>query len=73
MAFVAEGERKPSSVKARSSRAIFVNHTLGEYRTAEFVQRRQLAHGDVFQNDRQHVVGIWQATGQVDDRLARNY
>jgi hypothetical protein len=71
MAFVAEGCREAPSVKMSATRAVFVNDAVvGELGSAVFIQRGQLAHGDVFQNHRQQVVGIRRTTGQVDDRLS---
>src|SRR5271169_91959 len=71
--FVAERGRKPASIKVRPPRAILVDHALvGELRTVELIQLRQPAHSDVFQNQRQQVVRIGRAAGQVHDRFARH-
>src|ERR1022692_392542 len=71
VAFVAERSGKSAGIKVRAPRTIFVNHSLvRELRTANVVQLRQFAHGDVFQNHAQQVVRIGRAPGEVDDRLA---
>src|SRR6202035_3444793 len=66
VSFVAERSRKPPGVEVRSPWTAFVDHAIiGELRTTILIQLRQLAHGDVFENNCKKVVRIGRTTGKV--------
>src|SRR5580765_2617392 len=71
MSLVAERCCEASRVEVGATGTVLMDHAIvRKLWAAEFVERRELAHRDVFENDRQQVVRVRRTTRQIDDGLA---
>src|SRR5581483_2123361 len=71
MSVIPKCRGESAGIKMGAPRTVLVNHAvIGKLGAPELIHGGQSPHGDVLQHNREQVVRIWRASGEIDDRFS---